>query len=166
MIATNSVLQMTALQSALASGSQLNPKGVSMKKNIVADLLLTALIDAFSILVIFLLMQFSSTGDILHITKGMELPKANIGDVLERNVVVKVEEGKFYLEDKEVTADGVLEGLLALREKFQSTHAGEEFPGVLTIQADRRTKYESLNQVVLAAAHAGYSDVRFAVVLK
>lgn len=166
MIATNSVLEMTAFQSALASGSQLSPKGGSTKRNIVADLLLTALIDAFSILVIFLLMQFSSTGDILHISKGMELPKATLGDVLERNAVVKVEEGKFYLEDKEVTADGVLEGLLALRKQYQESHPGEEFPGVLTIQADRRAKYETLNQIVLAASHAGYSDVRFAVVLK
>lgn len=166
MIATQSVLEMTALQSTLASESRLNPKAGSHRRPIYADLLLTALIDAFSILVIFLLMQFSSTGEILYISKGMELPQASLGEMIERNYIVKFEDGKIYLEDKEMTADGLVEGLLNLRKQFQETNPGQEFPGILTIQADRRAKYDSLNGIVLAAAHAGYSDVRFAVVMK
>ena len=58
----DSVLKQTAMNGNLASVSVLNPKGHSRKKNVHADLLLTALIDAFSMLVIFLLMSFSSTG--------------------------------------------------------------------------------------------------------
>lgn len=166
MIATQSVLEMTALQSTLAGESRLKPEHGRGKRTIVADLLLTALIDAFSILVIFLLMQFSSSGEILSIGKGTELPKAMLADVLERNPVVKVEDGKMFLEDKEVSGDGLVEGLLGLRKQYQELHAGQEFPGILTIQADRRAKYESLNQIVLAASHAGYSDVRFAVIMK
>jgi biopolymer transport protein ExbD len=55
---------------------------------------------------------------------------------------------------------------LELRKQFQATHPGVEYAGIVTIQADRRLKYEVLNQVVLAASHAGYSDVRFAVMMK
>lgn len=166
MLATHSILHETALQSVLAGESQINPKHGKWKRNINADLLLTALIDAFSILVIFLLMSFSSTGDILFIGKNTELPKASLATMLERNPVVKIEEGKLYVEDKEVTAETIVTELLALRAKFTETRPNEEYPGIVTIQADRRVKYEQLNSIVLAASHAGFSDVRFAVTMK
>ncbi|NUN04793.1 MAG: biopolymer transporter ExbD [Bdellovibrio sp.] len=137
-----------------------------MKRQVAADLLLTALIDAFSILVIFLLMNFSSTGEILMIGKNQELPKASLAAVLERNPVIKIDEGKLYVEDKLVDANTITAELLELRKKYQELHPNEAFPGVATIQADRRVKYEFLNQVILGMNQAGYSDIKFAVVLK
>jgi biopolymer transport protein ExbD len=160
------VISATALSSPLLSASFLNPQGKRWKKGLAADLLLTALIDAFSILVIFLLMNFSSNGEILFMSKKMELPKAALGEALDRNPVVKVEDGKVFLEDKALTADTLIEELLNLRKNFKATHPGEEIPGVITVQADRRTKYEALNQIVLACAHAGFSDLKFAILMK
>lgn len=161
----NSTVRTTVFTS-LAKTSILNPEGERHKKSIFSDLLLTALIDAFSILVIFLLMSFSSSGELLTLGKDMELPKAALGLMLERNPVVKVEDGKIFLEEKEVTADGLVAGLLELRKQFQETHAGVEFPGVVTIQADRRVKYDQLNSIVLATGNAGFSDIKFAVLMK
>ncbi len=160
------VISNTALSSPILTASFLNPQGKRWKKGLAADLLLTALIDAFSILVIFLLMNFSSNGEILFMSKDMQLPKAARGDVLDRNPVVKVEDGKVTLEDKVLTAEGLIQELLNLRKSYKETHAGEEIPSTITVQADRRTKYEALNQVVLACAHAGFSDLKFAVVMK
>lgn len=142
--------------------SVLNPKGKRAKKEIYADLLLTALIDAFSILVIFLLMSFSSSGDILYISKGMELPKAGMAQELERQPVVRIEPDKMYVEDKIVTRDTLVETLLEIREKYQKT--GQTFPGIITIQADRRVTYEALSPIVQAANQAGFSDIQFAVI--
>ena len=166
MLASQSVLHETALHSMIGAQSLINPKHGKWKRNIVADLLLTALIDAFSILVIFLLMSFSSAGDLLSIGKGQELPKASRADQLERNPVVKLEEGKIFVESKEVTQDTLVAALLEMRKQFTDTHPGEEYPGIVTIQGDRRLKYEQLNSIVLAASHAGFSDIRFAVVMK
>lgn len=160
------ILKHSVLTGTLESESILNPRGAKPKRSIVADLLLTALIDAFSILVIFLLMNFSSNGEILMIGKNQELPKAQAADVLERNPVIKVDDGKLFVEDKLVTANSITGELLELRKKFQELHPGVEFPGVATIQADRRVKYEFLNQIILAMNQAGYSDIKFAVVLK
>lgn len=166
MLTNQSFLKDTALRSPLASGSVLNPQGEGHKRSLAADLLLTALIDAFSILVIFLLMSFSSTGDLLQIGKGTELPKAARTDVLERNPVVKVEEGQMFLEDKKVTQESLVGALLDLRKQFSETRPNEEYPGTVTIQADRRVPYSVLNAIVLAASHAGFSDVHFAVLVK
>lgn len=161
-----SVLAETALDGELATASVLKPKGSRWKRVLAADLLLTALVDAFSILVIFLLMSFSSTGDLLMIGKNTELPKAVRTDVIERNPVVKVEDGKIFLENVAVTGDSLIQALLDLRKKFADDHPGEEYPGAVTVQADRRIKYDFLNQVVTACAHAGFSDIRFAVLSK
>lgn len=164
---TRSVLAQTALGSEIASQSILNPKSDRTKRSLFADLLLTALIDAFSILVIFLLMNFSSTGEILFISKGVELPTAGAVDILERNTVVRFDQGKFYIENKElVDQNSLIQELLNDRKEWATTHPGEEFKGIITIQADKKTKYENLNSIVLAMAHAGYGEIRFAVVAK
>ncbi len=163
---STSIIKQTAFHSVIDESSIIAPESAKRHRNIVADLLLTALIDAFSILVIFLLMSFSSTGEILYLGKGQELPKAMAADQLERNPVVKFDEGKVFIEDKEVTGDGLVAALLELRKAFQESRPGEEFPGTLTVQADRRVKYEQLTSIVQASAHAGYSDIKFAVVMK
>jgi len=150
----------------LARTSILHPEGGREKKSIFSDLLLTALIDAFSILVIFLLMSFSSSGELLTLGKDMQLPKAALGLQLERNPVVKLENNKIFLEENEVSADGLVAGLLELRKQFQASHNGEEFPGIITIQADRRVKYEQMNAIVLATGNAGFSEIKFAILMK
>jgi biopolymer transport protein ExbD len=166
MLNTQSILSETAMHSVIKGESVISPAYGKAKRPGNSELLLTALIDAFSILVIFLLMSFSSTGEILYIGKDTELPKAAQVDTLERNPVVKFENGLMYLEDKEVTSDSLIPQLLELRKHFADLRPDEEYPGILTVQADRRTKYEALNQVVLAASAAGFGDIRFAVIAK
>ncbi len=162
----NGILTQSVLMGTLEANSAINPRGAKLKRHIAADLLLTALIDAFSILVIFLLMNFSSNGEILFLTKNMELPKAHVADILERNPVIKIDEGKIFVENKAVTAQTITAELLELRRKHTEIFPGQEFPGIATIQADRRVKYDLLNQIILAMNQAGYSDIKFAVVVK
>lgn len=162
----SSVIRNSSFHSVLGESSVLAPRSEKQKRNIVADLLLTALIDAFSILVIFLLMNFSSSGEILLLSSEMELPKADSGVVLERHPVVKIDGGKIYLEENEVAEGQLVGALLRLRARWNEVHAGGEFPGILTIQGDRRLKYEMLNSIVLASSEAGFSDIKFAVIMK
>jgi biopolymer transport protein ExbD len=146
------------MESVLLNTSVLRPKAHKAKKSIVADLLLTALIDAFSILVIFLLMNFSSTGEILFIGKGTELPKAHAVEPLERTLLVKVETEKIYVEDKEVALGQLVQRLVDARKNGQQE--------TITLQADRRLKYDFISQIVQAANHAGISQIKFAVMAK
>lgn len=156
----------TSVFHTLSGSSILNPKQARHKKNIFSDLLLTALIDAFSILVIFLLMSFSSTGELLTMGKDMELPKAALGDVIERNPVIKIDGTKIFLEDKEIQEADVVAALMSLREQYKETHPNEEFPGIVTIQADRRVPFSQMNSIIVATGNAGFSDIKFAVLMK
>ncbi|MFP5519406.1 MAG: ExbD/TolR family protein [Bdellovibrionia bacterium] len=166
MIANSSILSQTALGTQLGAQSTINPKGKLWKRTITAELLLTSLIDAFSILVIFLLVNFSSTGEILSLDKDVELPKASLVDPIERNTVIKYTNGVYFLENEEVSQDQLVAKLLEKRQEWQAANPEQEFTGIITIQADRRTKFESLNSIVLAMANTGYSDIRFAVLIQ
>lgn len=60
------------------------------KRGVTAVLSLTAMVDMFTVLVIFLLQNFSATGEILYIPKEVMLPKANRVNELKPSVVVTV----------------------------------------------------------------------------
>ena len=165
-VVNQGIIKNSAIGSVIGESSILAPKSERHKREVHAELLLTALIDAFSILVIFLLMSFSSAGDLVTVGKGIELPIAKMGEQLDRQPVVKVEEGKLFVEDKEVTEATLVSALLDLRKQFAKTRPNEEFPGIITIQGDRRLKYEQLNSIVLASSQAGFSDIKFAVITK
>ena len=157
----DSLIKTTAQHSPLSSVSHLNPEQGAGKKELVAAVILTSLVDAFSILVIYLLVNFSNSGEILYISKDMELPTASKSEVLKRTTLVKLEKGKIYLEEKEVTVRELVRDLIDIRKKL--AQSGQEEELALTVQADRRDKYKHLNQIVHASSQAGFSDIKFAV---
>lgn len=69
------------------------------KRSVTAMLSLTAMVDMFTVLVIFLLQNYSATGEILYIPKEVILPKAQIVNELAPAIVVTVS-GKEVLIDR------------------------------------------------------------------
>src|SRR3954465_8338524 len=65
-------------------------KFVRGKKVGYAALMLTSLVDMFTIIVIFLLMNFSANGEVLYMSKDIKLPDAYHGAQLDRAPVVSV----------------------------------------------------------------------------
>lgn len=60
------------------------------KRGVTAVLSLTAMVDMFTVLVIFLLQNYSATGEILYMPKEVVLPKANRVNELKPSLVVTV----------------------------------------------------------------------------
>jgi biopolymer transport protein ExbD len=145
--------------------SLLRPDGQGWKRNVVASLMLTSLVDAFSILVVYLLFSFSNSNEILYLSKDMELPQAASAQELLRSTVVRVEQGQYFIEDKLVNPGELASALVDLRKHFAKTGLGnDEEEQALTVQADRRIQFNLLNNVILAGSQAGYSDIKFAVI--
>lgn len=136
------------------------------KRNLAATVMLTSLVDTFSVLVIYLLFNFSAAGDLLYMSEGMELPSAVKAVELERNVVVKVEEDKLFIEEEEIDQRKLVKKLIDMKKNWEQYYPGTEFSGAMTIQADRRQAYDLLSHVIQAGGHAGYSDINFAVIRK
>ncbi|MCB0386550.1 MAG: biopolymer transporter ExbD [Bdellovibrionales bacterium] len=159
-----SILEDTAMRSPVGAASTLSPKSQSSKSNLVVGVMLTSLVDAFSILVIYLLVSFANSGEVLYLSKDMELPPAGQSEILKRTTLIKLESGKLYIEDKEIEPNALVGALIDIRKELKARHTGEEpFEPALTVQADRRVMYKELNQIVHASAQSGFSEVKFAV---
>lgn len=168
MLNDQSIINETAIQSVTGAGSTLNPQGGRSKKRLAASLMLTSLVDAFSILMIFLLMNFSTTDEFIFLNKDTQLPEASQIWELEKNTVIRIENEKLYIGEDELTETTLIERLIEVRKAWaESTKdtPDAQLPGV-TIQADKKVEYEFLNKVVLASNHAGFSDIHFVVLRK
>lgn len=73
------------------------------KRDVTALLSLTAMVDMFTVLVIFLLQNYNATGEILYIPKEVILPKASSVKELKPAHVVTIS-AKEVLLDKDVVA--------------------------------------------------------------
>lgn len=164
MLAGQSHLNLSPLESPLKGASTIKPDFRNRVKSLAAAVTLTSLVDAFSILVIYLLLNFSASGEILYISKDMELPPSQQFSPLERTTIVKVEDGKFFIEEKEIAPAALVETLLEQKRSLATSQVQGESNDALIIQADKKIKYNILSQVVQASSHAGFGEVRFAVV--
>src|SRR3954466_4918696 len=77
-------------------------KFVRAKKVGYASLMLTSLVDMFTIIVIFLLMNFSANGEVLYMTKDIKLPDAQHGAQLERAPVISISASAVTFDGKQV----------------------------------------------------------------
>ena len=59
--------------------------------------MLTSLIDAFSILVVYLLMFFSDTGEMAYLSSDIDLPKASVIERLDRYSIIQVKKKRLLL---------------------------------------------------------------------
>jgi hypothetical protein len=73
-------------------------------KSLFASLNLTSMVDFMTVVVIFLLMQFSASGEILFMQKDIRLPDAASGGELERVPVVAISADSITMEGAIVTS--------------------------------------------------------------
>ena len=76
---------------------------VSSKRTIIVGLSLTSMVDMFTILVVFLLQNYSSTGEIIYIPKDVKLPKASQVKELKPAHVVMITNTEVILDKDTIT---------------------------------------------------------------
>ncbi|HLM48712.1 biopolymer transporter ExbD [Archangium sp.] len=148
-----------------------------------ADVLITPLVDMFVIIVLFLIANFSATGEVLMMTKDIQLPDAvNVKEV-EMHPVVMVSGEEVTISGTVVgrTQDLVKEEYLnipALEEKlrdmkkqFEDLHSMAEgntnaFKGDVNIQAHKDVEFAIIKRVMFSCASAGYNNINFATLQK
>lgn len=162
MLETTSPLKRTLLQSPLQQQSTLRPTNGRRRRSMFASLMLTSLVDAFSILVIFLIMNTSANQDTLDVDmQKMALPKATNSQLIMEGVTVRVEGNSFEVDKKQVRKDQ----LVATLKQIYTTSNEAKKDGLIIV-ADKNLGYEELNPVLLAGSQAGFSKFKFAVIKK
>ena len=152
--------------------------GHAGRKSAYAALNLVAYIDMMTMLVIFLLMSFSATGEFLFIQKNIVMPDAQNWTALERAPVIGLSKDVVTLDGAQVAAMDELskdsatgdakiselyEKLVVLKNNYKLLHPTDQFNGIAIIQADKGVEFKALKKVMYSAATAGYNNVNFAV---
>lgn len=158
------------------------------KRNAVAVLQLTAMVDLFTVLVVFLLQNYASTNQILPISESVVLPKATSTEQLRPSFVVVLSKEKLSFNGKDLAGfqeiknqkewliEALKEEVIAAieqkrKEKKQvqvltkKAGAVRIFPyEKMTLQADENIDFLSIKKVMFTLTEAGIKEINFAVV--
>ncbi len=77
-------------------------KVAGAKRTAVATLSLTAMVDMFTVLTIFLLQNYNTTGQVIEIPKEMEMPQASRTKELKPAAIVMVTEDTIMIDGKRI----------------------------------------------------------------
>src|SRR4030081_2582378 len=124
----------------IAASKVFGKKFSRSKKHGYAGLMLTSLVDMFTIIVIFLLMNFSANGEVLYMSKDIKLPNAYHGAQLERAPVISVSPDAVTFDGRQVAATDDLQkgdvlnvpeledALRDERRRYETIHAQDAEP--------------------------------------
>lgn len=161
----------------LTSVESHGPRGGDVVLNV------TALVDMMMVLVIFLVMNFNASGEMLFVSKDLKMPEASYGDEVTRVPIVALDSNKqLYFEGTVIADLSVINPddpdmkIAELEEKLVDNRQRVEVIGerewenpdedpttTVNVQADKSTSMNVLKRVLHTCEVAGYSRVRLAV---
>jgi biopolymer transport protein ExbD len=145
----------------------------------------TALVDMMTVLVIFLVMQFNATGEMLFISKDMLMSRAENARDLTRVPILSIDAkgSVFYegviiaeaLKPTQGTEDPVVQPLADKlednRRRFEALNARHGIPtggvddptAAVNVQVDKNLDFSIVKRVLFTCEKAGYNRIRLAV---
>ncbi len=150
------------IQSPLEGLAQVRPHSqMKQMMKLAAPLMLTSLVDAFAVIVIYLLVSTHQSGKELQIDRKIKLPQASKSQSLQPGVNVRVIGGKYLINEKEMNESELLEYLSKLHKEFEAS--SDERKGNILIQADKASDYSKVSPLLSIAAQTGFENIKFAV---
>lgn len=165
-----------------------------MKRRIKAKkppgLMLTSLLDMFTIILIFLIVSFEAESQEFRLNPDLTLPESQARGQLKPAVNMAITGGAVFVGDEEVfqiegdtVSDEIVEAgkidplVAKLKAEYEKRFGEDAFVGVsitegegsdnnepiIVIQADRELDYKTLHVVLRSAASAGFFKYRLAV---
>ena len=145
----------------------------------------TALVDMMTVLVIFLVMNFNASGEMLFVSKDMTTPRAENGLEITRVPIISLNrtadlyfEGSILVSGMDSNADDVdwripelEERLNENREKFEAIggnraaamEPGEDPTSTVNVQVDSEVDFALLKRVLHTCEITGYGRIRLTV---
>ena len=150
-----SILKNQIINSPLQLQKRIQASGASPKgKSLSFVMNLTTLIDAFCILVIFLLSNMNGQLQHFQLGKSLILPSAMKTEILSPGVQIKFEKESLFVDEKATSFEDLTKKLIALKAENKNH---------LVIQADRNSDFEKISLLLRAGGQAGFDKYSFAV---
>jgi biopolymer transport protein ExbD len=134
-------------------------------------LMLTSMVDMFSMLVVFLLQTFSSSPEIL-VSKGIELPNSLTPDIVKEAPVLSINrDGNLYLDQKlvgitkQITKKPslLMNKLNTIKSDWAKSHS-TPFPAEINLQADKEVSSTTVSTVMGMLTSGQYQSIQLAVI--
>ncbi len=150
------------------------------RRSVNAELNVVPMVDMMTMLVIFLLQQFSATGEVLYMQKDIKLPEAAHGQTIEVAPVIAISSehvvvgGQKVADVRDLDSDQAMMNIQGLEERLRDDKKRWDFihqndpdrekawKGDVNIQADVKVPFRILKRVMYSAAQAGYYNINFA----
>jgi len=150
------------------------------QKFVPPKLQLTSMMDMFTILLIFLLISFSSEVVRMKIDGNIQLPKSTAKQDYRNNIRLVVAQDSLWLGDEAVAKikDGAVVGLdpanlqrsvlyrklSACRQKAgKAVENGTAEDNVILFICDKRLSFKTINSIIKTAGMAGFPNFQFGV---
>ncbi len=150
------------------------------RKDTNAELNVVPMVDMMTMLVIFLLQQFSATGEVLYMQKDIKLPDAQHGQMIEVAPVVGISAGQVIVTGQKVAdvhdldRDAGYLNIPALEDRLRDEKKRWDFihqndpdreknwKGDINIQADVKVPFRLVKRVMFSCSQVGYYNINFA----
>lgn len=146
------------------------------RKNVDQSLPLVPFIDFLIVLIVFLIMQFASSGELLTTIPTITMPKADHTESIEISPIIAIDRNIVALDGNRMAdtqsllsspqmerIEPLIQNLETLKRNWSILQPGRPFPGNVILQADIDIDFRVIKKVMFSAAQAGYANVSFAV---
>ena len=149
------------------------------KKFVPPKLMLTSMMDMFTIILIFLIFSFSEAPEDLKLDKDLELPRSSTKTEYQEAVKIVLSQKELRLNDEVMALvegrgiaglrDDDLEGsslfqrLKTFRAESENTEDDQVSPSHILFLCDKSHSFKTINTVIKTAGLAGYPNFQFAV---
>lgn len=167
-----------SLSLSLSTDSYGDEKKANTKKQILTSLTLTSMVDMFAIIVVFLLQNFSSQGEVFTIPNDLVIPQTKYAEELKQAVTVTISKSKLIVEnmgskyendlsviDKKVILISKVAEQLANERNLNEKSANPRIDiknGLINIVADVKTPFELVRKVIFTCHTAGFGNINLA----
>lgn len=144
--------------------------------------LLTSMVDMFTLILVFLLISYSTGGQLMYMANDVVMPESTSQDQLELTVEVAVAKDKVYVDgvvvmdslkdwytEKALLIPGLYEHLKSRAAKLKKTQDQVplmHFAGKATIQADKEIPFFVLKKILYTVDRADFPNMSLAVFQK
>jgi biopolymer transport protein ExbD len=145
-------------------------------RTLFASLNLTSMVDFMSVMVIFLLMNFSAEGQSLFNQPDIDPPRALLEMLNERVLVIGISAEAIAVEGDRVESSqaalaggeeyrlaGLAQALRKQKATYTEIHPDKPFDARAIVFADRNLPYKLIRRVISVASEEGYTNILFVV---
>ncbi len=156
------------------------------KKQSVFDIDITSLLDILTIMLVFLLQSYNSSGVVINVPDEIKLPQSSSETLNNFGVNVQVSKSQIWVDDKEVVNTEIpseqlydeggrrivplFNQLVKIKETIKQSEKlspqAAKFSGIANLVVDKSLKYDYLKRVMYTCAAAGFKEFKFVVMTK